>query len=238
MVGILSLQSNYLGLGAWRIMNLGDNSKMGSISIRFDHFWTVKPKLAVVFFSTVALRVKASVLYERADRLATYWDPRLSASNAFREEIMTLEHTISRFTTTLIPPHQLDATTPEAKRALVVIHSLANAAMIHLYFRLSQGDSVAYDKSLRAARACVNVIKYIADKEFDFLDPIIGPCWTCAAEVLIRELGNMETSWSLFDSRDIRSELETILYAMNALGTRFPLIGFSAAKLGARLAEL
>jgi hypothetical protein len=187
--------------------------------------------------SITALRVKASVLYERADRLATYWDPRLS-SNAFREEILTLEHTISRFMTTLIPLHQLDATLPETKHASVVIHSLANAAMIHLYFRFSQDDSIAYDKALRAARACVNVINYIADNDFDFLDPIIGPCWTCAAQVLIQELGNMETSWPLFDSRDIRSELSTVLYAMNALGTRFPLLGFSAAKLQKRLAEL
>jgi hypothetical protein len=189
-------------------------------------------------FSTVSLRVKASALFERADRLSASWDPRMSASNAFREEIQSLERTITRFIPTLIPVHQLEATMLEDKHALLIIHSLANAAMIHLYYRFGNDDQMSYEKALRAARSCVGIIKLIGDADFDFLDPIIGPCWTCAAEVLIRELNNMEASWPLLDTTDVRSELGVILYAMSSLMARYPLLGFPTAKVQKRLSQM
>lgn len=79
-----------------------------------------------------------------------------------------------RFISTLVPAHQLEAALPEDKHTLIVCHSLAQAALIHLYFRFGQDDPVSYDKSLRAARSCVNIIKHITDADFDFLEPIIG----------------------------------------------------------------
>ena len=98
----------------------------------------------------------------------------MSNVSALTEEFQALDRAISRFIPTLIPAHQLDATLLHDKHALIVIHSLANAAMIHLCYRFSQEDPVLYEKSLRAAHACVNIIKHIADADFNFLDPIIG----------------------------------------------------------------
>ena len=95
-------------------------------------------------------------------------------SNEFKDEFQKLERAISSFIPTLIPLHQLNATMTESKHAFIVIHSLANAAMIHLFYRFSQNDHVSHDKSLQAAHACVNIIKHIADNDFEFLDPIIG----------------------------------------------------------------
>ena len=40
----------------------------------------------------------------------------------------------------------------------------------------------------------------------------------------MRELSNREASWPLIDTRDVRAELGVILFAMNALGARFPLL--------------
>jgi hypothetical protein len=160
-----------------------------------------------------------------------------TASSAAREEFQTLERAISRFITTLVPAAQLDALLPANRHALVAVHSLAHAALIHLCYRFSHEDSVLYDKALRAAHACVKVIGHIADADFGFLDPIVGPCWTCAAEVLVRELRTRERSWPLVDSRDVRNELGSVLFAMNALGARFPLLSYSSAKLQKRLAE-
>jgi hypothetical protein len=142
--------------------------------------------------STQALRVKASALFERANRLSVCWDPStcplnnifgfpvvnvaigMPSVNAYMDSVQALERTISRFIPALIPAHQLDATMLHDKHALIVIHSLANAAMIHLCYRFSQEDSVSYEKSLRAARACVVIIKHINDTDFGFLDPMIG----------------------------------------------------------------
>lgn len=98
----------------------------------------------------------------------------MSNVSALTEEFQALDRAISRFIPTLIPAHQLDATLLHDKHALIVIHSLANAAMIHLCYRFSQEEPVLYEKSLRAAHACVNIIKHISDADFNFLDPIIG----------------------------------------------------------------
>jgi hypothetical protein len=106
----------------------------------------------------------------------------MKLSNRFQEEIQALELTISRFIPTLIPVHQLDATTLEDKRILVVAHTLAHAAIIHLYQRFAQDDPVAYDKCSRAASACVSIIKHIGEQDFDFLDPIIGVSCLCIVD--------------------------------------------------------
>ncbi|KAG1889873.1 hypothetical protein F4604DRAFT_1876620 [Suillus subluteus] len=175
-------------------------------------------------FSPLALRVKASALFERAHHLASTWDQPLAMSNAFTDDFQTLEHTIARFIPTLIPVHQLDATlTP---------------AMINLYYPFGADDPISYDKCLRAARCLVSIIKHIADADYEFLDPIIGPCWTCAMDTLIRELNVIESSWPLVSSSDVRSEIGTMLYAMNNLSSRFPLLGYSVAKVQKRLSGL
>ncbi|OJA14047.1 hypothetical protein AZE42_05218 [Rhizopogon vesiculosus] len=189
-------------------------------------------------FSPVALRVKASALFERAHHLASTWDQPLATPSVFTDDFQTLEHMIARFIPTLIPVHQLDATVPDQKHTYIAIHTLAHAAMIHLYFPFGAEDPVSYEKCLRAARFCVSIIKHIADSDYEFLDPIIGPCWTCVVDTLIRELNMIESSWPLVSSSDVRSEIATMLYAMNNLSARFPLMGYSVAKVQKRLSGL
>ncbi|KAH7912432.1 hypothetical protein BJ138DRAFT_1004480 [Hygrophoropsis aurantiaca] len=189
-------------------------------------------------FSPLALRVKASALFERAHQLSANWDQPLALSSAFTDDFQHLEHTIARFLPTLIPAHQLDAIMPHDKHAFLTTHTLAHAAMIHLYYPLGQDDPVSYDKCLTAARCCVSIIKHIADTDYDFLDPIVGPCWTCAVDTLIRELNIMESSWPMLNSSDVRNEIGTLLYAMTKLSARFPLLGYSVAKVQKRLSGL
>ncbi|KAK7001308.1 hypothetical protein R3P38DRAFT_3284162 [Favolaschia claudopus] len=123
------------------------------------------------------------------------------------------------------------------------------AAILHLYQRFAPDDPVSYDKCSRAARACGAVITQITDPDFVFLDPILGPCWTTAAETLLREVSSLSSAWPPINTTDIRNELGTILYAMTKLASRFPLLGkcfspgscgvwISAAKLQKQLAEL
>jgi hypothetical protein len=142
-------------------------------------------------FSTLALRVKASALIERANQLSMNWDHRkrpsyllsgiclprgtgLAPSTAFTDDFQNLEHTITRFVPTLIPVQQLDATTPQVKHAFLTNHTLAHAAIIHLYYTFGTEDPASYEKCLRAARSIVTTIKHLSEVDFDFLDPIIG----------------------------------------------------------------
>ncbi|KAJ7141101.1 hypothetical protein C8R44DRAFT_866755 [Mycena epipterygia] len=204
------------------------------------NFQTIKSffegDVAVNGYSTPALRAKASALFERADTLSTSWDSSLKRSDAFHQEVHSLELMITAFLSTLPPLHQLDTAGSEDKPTLIAVHTLAHTAMIHLYQRFAPDDLVSYDKCAHAARACSTVITHITNPDFAFLDPILGPCWTSAAETLIREVA--DSSWHPINNADVRNELGTILYAMTNLASRFPILGISAAKIQKRLTEL
>ncbi|KAG8214184.1 hypothetical protein J3R82DRAFT_10973 [Butyriboletus roseoflavus] len=169
-------------------------------------------------FSPLALKIKASSLFHHAHHLASNWDQPLSLSNAFMDDFQTLEHTIARFLSTLMPIHQLDPTMPDDKHAYIAIHTLAHVAIIHLYYPFGHEDPAAYEKCLQAARCCVSIIKHLAEADYNFLDPILGPCWTSAMDTLIRELNLVETSWPIVSSAEVRNEIGTLLYAMTSLG--------------------
>ena len=96
------------------------------------------------------------------------------ASGAFSENFSAFEHSIVRFTTTLLPLHQVGGAIPEDKYALIVIHSLAHASMIRLHAPFMHDDGVSREKCLRAARSLIHVTKLITDADFEFLDPVIG----------------------------------------------------------------
>lgn len=40
----------------------------------------------------------------------------------------------------------------------------------------------------------------------------------------MQELNNLETSWPLMNSSDVRNEIGVLLYAVTSLGSRFPLL--------------
>ncbi|KAL0575798.1 hypothetical protein V5O48_006176 [Marasmius crinis-equi] len=188
-------------------------------------------------YSIQSLRAKASALYSHADQLAIRWSTGHKPSGGYPEEVQALELAITRFLGTLVPVHQLTATMGDEKQTLIVVHTLAQAALIHLYQRFAQDDAVAYEKCSQASKTCVEIISYIAEQDYEYLDPIVGPCWTTAAEFLIRELVSITSSWSL-GSADIRNHIGTIVYAMTTLNSRFPILGMSAAKIQKRMAEL
>ena len=62
------------------------------------------------------------------------------ASSAFSENFSAFEHSIMRFTTTLLPLHQVGGAIPDDKYALIVIHSLAHASMIRLHAPFMHDD--------------------------------------------------------------------------------------------------
>ncbi|TBU37271.1 hypothetical protein BD309DRAFT_876749 [Dichomitus squalens] len=183
-------------------------------------------------FTTAALRVKASALFEGANRLSSSWSPRSLSSSAFSENFSAFEHSIVRFATTLLPLHQVGGAIPEDKYALIVIHSLAHASMIRLHAPFMRDDGVSREKCLRAARSLIHVTKLITDTDFEFLDPVIGSCWASAAKVLENELTRLQTSWpDPLNTMEVRGDLESLLYVMTKLGAKFPLVAYHSAKV-------
>ena len=188
-------------------------------------------------FSSQAIRAKASALFSRADELSITWDSRMKPSATLTQEIQLLEKTIAHFFTTLIPLDQLDSLLAEDKSTLLTVHTLVHTALIQIYRPLASDDPVFFEKCSNAARACVSVVKYINDQDYDFLEPIIGPCWSYAADTLIMELEAQEAVWPLVET-DIRNQITTLLYAMTTLSPRLPIVAVAATKLQKRLSEL
>jgi len=91
-----------------------------------------------------------------------------------QEEMRTLEHSITLFLSTLVPINQLDALLPEERHSVVLAYTLAHSATIYLHRGFALEDSMSFDQSSRASRACIAVIKYISERDFAFLEPIIG----------------------------------------------------------------
>lgn len=224
-------------------------------------------------FSTGALRAKAAALLDGSNKLSSGWSPRtctpqysskirqhalcsgLASANNFTENFSMFEHTITRFTTTLLPLHQLQATLPNEKYSWYMIHSLAHTAMIRLHQPFIQDDQHSRDMSIRAARAVTVVTKHIADADYDYLDPLIGVsvlpswrfleylfissfltqhCWVSAARVLVFALAQMQIQlqnqtqgpWTVpLNTAEVRGELATLLFALTKLSTKFPLLG-------------
>ncbi|KAF8828527.1 hypothetical protein HHX47_DHR3000157 [Lentinula edodes] len=162
-------------------------------------------------FSMQTWRAKASAIFSRADQLAASWRYRLSGVT-YPEEFQVLELTINRFLPTILPIHQLNATILEEKHTLIVVHTLIQVSVLMLYQRFAQDDPVTYDKCSAAAKACVAITKFISEQDYDYLDPIIGSCWTTVAEWLICEITNIESAWALsMTSTDVRNDISTIL---------------------------
>ncbi|KAI6121852.1 hypothetical protein F5141DRAFT_1260486 [Pisolithus sp. B1] len=203
-------------------------------------------------FSPLTLRIKASVLFQHAHHLTSRWEQRrrlnhtdylsttenyvgLTLPNTFSDEFQALEQAISRFLSPQIPIHQLDSAMPEDRQACITSYTLANVAMVILNYSLGDADPAAYEKCLRAARCCVSLVEYIAETDYEFLDPILGPCWSFVVDALVRDLYTIEASWPLVSSADVRREIGTMLYAMNNLGKRFPSVAYSLSKVQKRL---
>jgi len=188
-------------------------------------------------FSVPSMRVKASTLFAQADSLSKRWNSGSKPSASLGEEVRSLEHIIALFLSTLIPINQLDAVLPEERHSLIMAHTLAHCATIHLHRSFAIDDASSYDKTSQAAKACVSVIRHISDRDFSLLEPIIGPCWWSVADVMIRDLDALEVSWPLMDHGELRNDLGVILYAMTSLSTRFPVVAPAVTKVQKRLAS-
>ncbi|TFK25719.1 hypothetical protein FA15DRAFT_590018 [Coprinopsis marcescibilis] len=176
-------------------------------------------------FSCAALRVKASALLSEADRLSAQWCPGAKISAQLIDEINNLERIVNLFLPTLVQPEQLGAVNPNEKFASIVAHTIAQTAMIYLHRPFAAENPISAEKCAQAARACISLISYINERDFVFLDPIVGPCWSCAADTTIGRLDRIEQAWPMGDSVEIINDLGVLLYALTKFDNHFPSVG-------------
>jgi len=185
--------------------------------------------------SNFALRAKASALFDLATKVASSWNAAGVALTQLSErEMLAVEESINRFTASVIPVHQMGAVHVTDKHNLIVVHTLAQAALIRLYYLRGEVDQLWSEKCLLAARGMLLVIGQVSEMDVEFLDPIVGCCWASAAQVFIREIAQVE-SWSPMASNELGGHVGTITTALSRLNMTFPLAGFLASQLQSSL---
>lgn len=184
-------------------------------------------------FSATALRVKASALLSQADVVINHTGTK--QNGRFSDEVANLDQTTSLFLSMLIPINQLNQVIPEERQSLILAHTLANYAMIHLHHATAHDNSVSFAKCSRAARACVSVMKQINDQDYPFLDPVLAPCWSNVADHLVIELNTLESAWPTMSTSEVRDELNVALHTMTMFSTYYHIITPALNKLQKRL---
>jgi hypothetical protein len=90
------------------------------------------------------------------------------------QDTMAVEDSINRFIASIMPAHQMGAVHASDRHNLIVVHTLAQAALIRLYYLRGQVDQLWTDKCLLAARGMLLIIGQVSDMDIEFLDPIVG----------------------------------------------------------------
>ena len=88
----------------------------------------------------------------------------MKPTQALQNDVQVLELVIVQYVEALIPVSQLDAALPEDRLVLLCAHTLAHASMIQLFRRFAVDDGLSYEKCLRAARACINIIGHLSQQ--------------------------------------------------------------------------
>ena len=90
------------------------------------------------------------------------------------QDTLAVEDSINRFIASIMTPHQMGALHASDRHNLIVVHTLAQAALIRLYYLRGQVDQLWNEKCLLAARGMLLVIGQVSDMDIEFLDPIVG----------------------------------------------------------------
>jgi hypothetical protein len=90
------------------------------------------------------------------------------------QDTLSAEDLVTRFIASLIPVHQFGALHTADKHNLIVVHTLAQAALIRLFYLRAEVDQLWNEKCVLAARGMLLVIGQVSDMDLEFLDPIVG----------------------------------------------------------------
>jgi len=146
--------------------------------------------------SRLATLAKAAVLYERADRLASFWEKNIMA---YQEDFVQLDGCIERFKQTLPAPERLQNPSMEMLHGLLVVHTLTQCATIQLHVRFVMQSSTSRSRCLSAANAVVRIAQVLPIQQMRYVSPIIAVFYTSVNDVLLgglRSLRSMRSAWA------------------------------------------
>ncbi len=141
--------------------------------------------------SPLALRSKASILYEKACQLAGRWNPCEYYFNSLLQErpchqiialgsadlsvqVLALDNRIEQFRLTLPSLNYVTNLPPDRLRCLLVIYTLCYCATLQLHEPLDPVLDIESSRSLAAANAAVDLLRVINAPALGHVDPILG----------------------------------------------------------------
>ncbi|CCM06514.1 uncharacterized protein FIBRA_08786 [Fibroporia radiculosa] len=146
--------------------------------------------------SPLALRAKASALFERAAVLAGRVhgnaSQSISHSHSLAADIAMVDNVINCFVATLPINQQLEAS---AAHELLVTHTLCRAASIQLHVQ-EQVGMTSRRKAVRSAEMAAAVIQGTDFSRITRVDPILSTLWMLVCRALIGEIARLRNVWA------------------------------------------
>lgn len=184
------------------------------------------------------LRLKSTALFERACRLSTLYGPTSAPRTppeTFWSTFQSIDFAITRFHATLplvrntgemgevlAQPHS------PVNVPLALVHTLVHVATIQLHNIVANDNTDSYNRSLQAAHGAVTIIHELADADPDDMEMILGHCWKCVADVLLRHLHHNQFS---HNTATLDLELDAVVHAIKRLEPMFPLLGYQVNEI-------
>ncbi|KAG6831208.1 hypothetical protein H0H92_012002 [Tricholoma furcatifolium] len=159
------------------------------------------------------LKAKAAALYELSSRCKN-----VSDLNDWRYHYA--ESAVERFSSS-IPSVLFD-------RDYFAVQTLAHASLLHL-----QHHGAVDGRALKAGNSIVQLICQLGDADWQYLDPIVSPCWLSAAEMFMLAIASDKINTSSEDPvlQGYRRNLDVISQALNTFGGHSPLASDFALKI-------
>ncbi|KAI9453778.1 hypothetical protein BJY52DRAFT_1123297 [Lactarius psammicola] len=211
----------------YEVDNFGDLAHLNTVQTFLAH--QIQVPILAGGFSNFALRAKASALFDLAAKVSSAWNPAgVGLAQLSEQDTLAVEDSINRFVVSLIPVHQIGALHASDKHNMIVVHTIAQAALIRLFYLRAEVDQLWSEKCMHAARGILLIIGQVSEMDIEFLDPIVGCCWASAAHFFVREIAQMKP-WSSIASNEAGSHVGTITAMLSRLSMVFPLAGMPDA---------
>ncbi|GBE86655.1 hypothetical protein SCP_0905350 [Sparassis crispa] len=180
-----------------------------------------------------AAQAKASLLFERAARLASQWELN---NTSIQASLLFLDNCIERFKATLPAMDGIYSARPDIIRNLLMVHTLAHCATIQLHTPAAQASVASSDITLTAAEAAIRALQGVNTDAIEFITPIMPVLWTMVAQVIsrriVRSRGSDRASPSAVpgpavpgpDQASLLASFDRILVAMQRWSNTSPLM--------------
>ncbi|THG98268.1 hypothetical protein EW026_g3892 [Hermanssonia centrifuga] len=179
--------------------------------------------------SLLALRAKASILYEKSAQIAAHWNPN---APGFQDHFVALDNRINQFKGVLPSLRQAAQTRPDLVRGLLTVHILINCATMQLHAPWIQPGNPINRKSLTAARTAVTSLQKVNISQLGYIDPFmgillgaVGRSLATALRAVQRNAGAGPSNGSPADAAAVQESYSTVLTAMQIFSAACPLIG-------------